>query len=60
MYLHTYVIYVSIYIYMYIHINNKTLIFGDRFPFRYLADDYGMPYFAAFVGCSAETGIMLK
>ena len=33
----------------------KTLIFGDRFPFRYLVDDYGLDYFAAFVGCSAET-----
>lgn len=33
----------------------KTLIFGDRFPFRYLADDYGLDYYAAFVGCSAET-----
>lgn len=33
----------------------KTLLFGDRFPFRYLADDYGLDYFAAFVGCSAET-----
>lgn len=33
----------------------KTLLFGDRFPFRYLVDDYGLDYFAAFVGCSAET-----
>ena len=33
----------------------KTLLFGDRFPFRYLADDYGLDYFAAFVGCSAES-----
>ncbi len=33
----------------------KTLLFGDRFPFRYLTDDYGLTYFAAFVGCSAET-----
>lgn len=33
----------------------KTLLFGDRFPFRYLADDYGMTYYAAFAGCSAET-----
>lgn len=34
---------------------HKTLLFGDRFPFRYLADDYGLDYYAAFVGCSAET-----
>lgn len=33
----------------------KTLLFGDRFPFRYMTDDYGMTYYAAFVGCSAET-----
>ncbi len=33
----------------------KTLLFGDRFPFRYLTDDYGLSYFAAFNGCSAET-----
>lgn len=33
----------------------KTLLFCDRFPFRYLVDDYGLSYYAAFVGCSAET-----
>lgn len=32
-----------------------TLLFGDRFPFRYFVDDYGLDYYAAFVGCSAET-----
>ena len=32
-----------------------TLLFGDRFPFRYLADDYGLTYYAAFSGCSAES-----
>ena len=35
--------------------SNKTILFGDRFPFRYLVDDYGLRYYAAFVGCSAET-----
>lgn len=34
---------------------NKTLVFGDRFPFRYLVDDYGLDYYAAFAGCSAES-----
>ena len=34
---------------------HKTIVFGDRFPFRYLADDYGITYYAAFTGCSAET-----
>ena len=33
----------------------KTLLFGDRFPFRYLTDDYKLDYYAAFSGCSAET-----
>ncbi|MCR4798416.1 MAG: metal ABC transporter substrate-binding protein [Lachnospiraceae bacterium] len=33
----------------------KTVLFGDRFPFRYLVDDYDLSYYAAFVGCSAET-----
>ena len=33
----------------------KTILFGDRFPFRYLADAYGLSYFAAFTGCSTET-----
>ena len=33
----------------------KTVLFGDRFPFRYMVDDYGISYYAAFVGCSAET-----
>ncbi len=32
-----------------------TVLFGDRFPFRYLADDYGLDYYAAFSGCSAES-----
>jgi zinc transport system substrate-binding protein len=33
----------------------KTIVFGDRFPFRYFADRYGLSYFAAFPGCSTET-----
>ncbi|GHV48965.1 hypothetical protein FACS189499_09490 [Clostridia bacterium] len=33
----------------------KTLVFGDRFPFRYFVDAYGLDYFAAFPGCSTET-----
>lgn len=35
--------------------NPQTLIFGDRFPFRYFVDDYGLSYYAAFMGCSADT-----
>lgn len=35
--------------------SKKTVLFGDRFPFRYLVDDYQLDYYAAFVGCSAET-----
>ena len=33
----------------------KTLLFADRFPFRYLTEDSGLNYYAAFPGCSAET-----
>lgn len=33
----------------------KTLLFADRFPFTRLAEDYGLEYYAAFTGCSAET-----
>jgi len=32
-----------------------TVLFGDRFPFRYLVDDYKLNYYAAFSGCSAES-----
>ncbi|MBQ7739960.1 MAG: zinc ABC transporter substrate-binding protein [Eubacterium sp.] len=39
---------------------NKTLVFGDRFPFRYMTEDYGLEYYAAFVGCSAETEASFK
>ena len=35
--------------------NKKVLLFADRFPFRYLTDDYNLDYYAAFVGCSTET-----
>jgi len=38
----------------------KTLLFGDRFPFRYLVDDYNLDYYAAFPGCSAETEASFK
>ena len=37
------------------HAKRKTLLFGDRFPFRYFADEYGLKYYAAFTGCSVET-----
>ena len=43
----------------YIHTISQTqepvLLFGDRFPFCYLAKDYGITCYAAFAGCSAET-----
>jgi zinc transport system substrate-binding protein len=38
----------------------KTFVFGDRFPFRYFADAYGLNYFAAFPGCSTETEASAK
>ncbi len=33
----------------------KLMVFGDRFPFRYFADEYGLECYAAFPGCAAET-----
>lgn len=33
----------------------KSVLFADRFPFRYLTEDYGLTYFAAFAGCSSES-----
>ena len=35
--------------------SKDTILFGDRFPFRYMVDDYGLNYYAAFAGCSAES-----
>ena len=35
--------------------NKRELIFGDRFPFRYFVDEYGLDYYAAFPGCSEQT-----
>ena len=34
-------------------IQDKTIIVGDRFPFRYLVNEYGIKYYAAFMGCDA-------
>lgn len=38
----------------------KVIVFGDRFPFRYFADEYGLEYYAAFPGCSSETEASAK
>jgi len=38
----------------------KTLIFGDRFPFRYLFADYGIECHAAFAGCSADSEVSFE
>ncbi len=35
--------------------SRDTVLFADRFPFRYLVDDYNLNYYAAFAGCSSET-----
>lgn len=39
---------------------NKTVVFGDRFPFRYLFDEYGLNYYAAFPGCSTDSDVSAK
>lgn len=31
-----------------------TILFGDRFPFRYMVEDYNLKYYAAFLGCSSD------
>lgn len=36
-------------------VSNKTMVFGDRFPLRYFADEYGINCYAAFPGCSTQT-----
>ena len=33
----------------------RTIVFGDRFPIRYFAEEYGLDYYAAFAGCSSES-----
>ena len=38
----------------------RTVLFGDRFPFRYLTEDYGLSYYAAFSGCSADSDASFK
>lgn len=40
--------------------SKNTLVFGDRFPFRYMVEDYNLKYFAAFTGCSAESEASFK
>ena len=40
--------------------SKKVIVFGDRFPFRYLVEDYGLKYYAAFTGCSAESEASFK
>lgn len=40
--------------------SQRVVLFGDRFPFRYMFEDYGISYYAAFAGCSAETEASFK
>lgn len=37
------------------HAERKEIVVGDRFPFRYFCDEYGLTYYAAFPGCSTDT-----
>lgn len=41
-------------------VSKSTLVFADRFPFEYLCADYGIDYYAAFKGCSAESEASFK
>ena len=38
----------------------REIIVADRFPFRYFADAYGLKYYAAFPGCSTQTGASVE
>lgn len=42
------------------HAERRTIVLGERFPFRYLADAYGLDYYAAFPGCSSESEASAK
>lgn len=42
------------------HAQRRIIVFGDRFPCRYFADEYGLKYYAAFPGCSSETEASAK
>lgn len=37
------------------HGKRRMIIVGDKFAFRYFADEYGLSYRAAFSGCSTDT-----
>lgn len=34
---------------------SRTIVFGDRFPLRYFAEEYALDYYAAFPGCGTQT-----
>ena len=36
-------------------LEDRTIVFGDRFPLRYFAEQYELDYYAAFPGCSTQT-----
>ena len=38
----------------------REIIVADRFPFRYFADAYDLAYYAAFPGCSTQTGASVE
>lgn len=36
-------------------LDSRTMVFGDRFPLRYFAEEFDLNYYAAFPGCGAQT-----
>lgn len=36
-------------------LTDRTIVFGDRFPLRYFAEEFALDYYAAFPGCSTQT-----
>lgn len=41
-------------------VKNNTILVADRFPFRYLAEDYSLSYYAAFPGCAAASDVSFE
>ena len=40
--------------------DDKTIIVADRFPLLHLCNNYGIKYYAAFHGCSADTEVSFE
>lgn len=39
------------------NVKNHTIVVADRFPFRYLTNEYNLDYYGAFLGCSEDAEV---